>query len=215
MKRRKMSAVTPEDVQALFAGEAGDFRFARWGRSIVPIVFGVDAETLSVVKGAIEVVVGLAGHHMAETDPEMGANLMVFFLRDWSELTGVPDIDQLIPEMTELLPRLEAQNANQYRLFRFENDGSIRAAFVFLRMDEALAELPAETLALSQIVQVMLLWGSRAFADASPLARVAGVEVLRPEIAALIRAAYDPVLPGAATDKSFAHRIFARMEAVE
>ena len=204
--------MTPEKVQALFTGEAGEFRFARWGRPIVPIVFGVDAETLSVVKGAIEVVVGLAGHQMAETDPEMGGNLMVFFLRDWSELQGVPDIDQLIPEMADLLPRLEAQSANQYRLFRFESDGSIRAAFVFLRMDEVLAGLPAETLALSQIVQVILLWGSRAFAETSPLARVAGVEVLRPEIAALIRAAYDPVLPGASTDTSFAHRLCARLE---
>lgn len=205
--------MTPEDVQALFCGEAGEFRFARWGRAIVPIVFGVDDATLSVVKGAIEAVVALAGHELSETDPEMGANLMVFFLRDWSELTGVPDIDHLIPEMAELLPRLEAQNANQYRLFRFEGDGSIRAAFVFLRMDEALAGLPAETLALSQMVQVMLLWGSGAFAEMSPLARVAGAEVLRPEIAVLIRAAYDPVLPGAATDKSFAHRLFARLEA--
>ncbi|PHQ96346.1 MAG: hypothetical protein COB40_08795 [Marinosulfonomonas sp.] len=204
--------MTPEDVQALFTSESDEFRFARWGRPIVPIVFGVDAETLSVVKGAIEVVVGLAGHQMADTDPEMGANLMVFFLRDWSELNGVPDIDHLIPEMAELLPRLEEQNANQYRLFRFESDGSIRAAFVFLRMDEVLAELPAETLALSQIVQVMLLWGSRAFAETSPLARVAGVEVLRPEIAALIRAAYDPVLPAALCDASHALRLFARLK---
>ena len=203
----------PEEIQAHFEGEVGEFRFARWGRPIVPIVFGVDDATLSVVKGAIEAVVGLAGHSLSETDPEMGANLMVFFLRDWSELTGVPDIDQLIPEMAELLPRLEARDANQYRLFRFESDGSIRAAFVFLRMDQALAELPAETLALSQIVQVILLWGSRAFAEISPLVRVAGAEVLRPEIAALIRAAYDPVLPGATVDVSIAHRLFARLGA--
>jgi hypothetical protein len=38
---------------------------------------------------------------------------------------------------------------------------------------------------------------------------------LRPEIAAVIRAAYDPVLPVAATDPSHALRLAARMEAVQ
>ena len=70
------------EIEALFAGGDGQYRFARWGRPIVPVVFGVDDATLSVVKGAIEAVVALAGHKMAETDPEIGANLMVFFLSD-------------------------------------------------------------------------------------------------------------------------------------
>ena len=40
----------------------------------------------------------------------------------------------------------------------------IKAAFVFLRMDESLAALPAEDLAVSQAVQTILLWSDRAFA---------------------------------------------------
>ncbi len=203
--------MTPEQVQAHFEGKGGEYRFARWGRPIVPIVFGVNDETLSVVKGAIEVVVAMAGHQMAENDPEMGANMMVFFLRDWDELLDVPDLDHLIPEMAALVPKLQAGGANQYRLFRFEKDGSIRAAFVFLRMDQVLADMPAEALALAQVVQVMLLWGPKAFSKVSPLALAGGSEVLRPEIAALIRAAYDPVLPGAAQDGAHALRLFARM----
>lgn len=204
--------MTPEQVQAHFEGEGGEYSFARWGRPIVPIVFGVNDETLSVVKSAIEVVVAMAGHQMAENDPEMGANMMVFFLREWDELLDVPDLDHLIPEMAQLVPKLQAGGANQYRLFRFEKDGSIRAAFVFLRMDQVLADMPAEALALAQVVQVMLLWGPKAFSKVSPLALAGGSEVLRPEIAALIRAAYDPVLPGAAQDGAHALRLFARME---
>ena len=31
---------------------------------------------------------------MAETDPELGANLMVFFVRDWCELSQTPTLDR-------------------------------------------------------------------------------------------------------------------------
>ena len=136
----------------------------------MPIVFGVTDETLSVVKGAVEAVVTPAGHKIAETDPELGANLMVFFFRDWAELLAVPDLDRLVPELNGLVGRLEAEGANQYRLFRFEAGGAIKAAFVFLRMDESLAALRAEDLAVSQVVQTILLWSDRAFAAQSPFA---------------------------------------------
>jgi hypothetical protein len=36
--------------------------------------------------------------------------------------------------------------------------------------------------------------------------------ILRPDIAGLIRAAYDPILPGSAQDASYALRLFARLE---
>ncbi|KIC41258.1 hypothetical protein RA27_11555 [Ruegeria sp. ANG-R] len=204
--------MTPDEIEALFTRESGEFLFARWGRPIVPVVFGVEDETLATVKGAFEAVVALAGHQMAETDPELGVNCMVFFFRDWQELPQVPDLDRLIPDLAPLVDRLVAADANQYRIFRFEEDGSIRAAFVFLRMDKELSEVPAETLALSQVVQTMLLWSDIAFRSASPLAIAGDATILRPDIAALIRAAYDPVLPGAAQDSSHALRLFARLE---
>lgn len=206
--------MTPEEVQAHFTSTEGDFHFARWVRPIVPVVFGVDDATLEVVKGAIEAVTQLAGHEITETDAEMGANLMVFFVADWAELTGVPDLEHLVPELADLVPKLEQQEAHQYRMFRFEADGSIRAAFVFLRMSGAMAEFPAHSLALAQAVQIILLWSPGAFAKASPLARLTGTQedVMRPEIAALIRAAYDPLLPAASGDASHALRLFARMK---
>lgn len=199
------------DVENLFTRSDGSFLVARWGRPIVPVVFGVDDATLSIVKGALEAVVALAGHKMAETDPELGANLMLFFLRDWDELRHVPNLERLVPDLLPLVDRLEAAEANQYRIFRFDPAGAIRAAFVFVRMDSHLRAVPAETLALSQAVQSILLWSDRAFADQSPLALMPEGVMLRPEIARLVRAAYDPVLPGVATDASFSLRLSARM----
>jgi hypothetical protein len=202
----------PDQVQALFTRADGQYLCARWGRPIVPVVFGVEDATLSVVKGALEAVVALAGHRMAETDPELGANLMIFFFRDWAELPEVPNLDRLVPGLAELCAKLEAAEANQYRIFRFDAVGAIRAAFVFVRMDAHLAAVPVETLALSQAAQVILLWSDRAFTDLSPLAVAEGGAVmLRPEIAGVIRAVYDPVLPGVAQDPAHALRVTARM----
>ena len=94
--------MTQTEVEALFTRADGKYAFARWGRPIAPIVFGVEAETLSVIKGAFEAVVALAGHNMAETDPELGSNCMVFFFRDWAELIEVPDLDRLVPDWRHL-----------------------------------------------------------------------------------------------------------------
>ncbi len=203
----------PDTIEALFTRSDGSYLFARWGRPIVPVVFGVAEDSLPVIKGAFEAVVTLAGHKMAETDPELGANLMLFFVRDWAELVAIPDLDRLVPELAGLVARLQAAGANQYRIFRFEVSGAIKAAFVFLRMDAALAEMPAETLALAQAAQTILLWSDRAFDGTSPLARVGERVILRPEIGALIRAGYDPVLPVMARDPAHALRLAARVVA--
>ncbi|SEF61027.1 hypothetical protein SAMN04488045_0583 [Thalassococcus halodurans] len=204
----------PKDIEAHFTRSDGSFLFARWGRPLSPIVFGVADETLSVVKGAFEAVCALSGHKMAETDPELGANVMVFFFRDWSELPEVPDLDRMIPDLKPLVERLEKADANQYRIFRFDEDGAIKACFIFLRMDKNLSAVPADTLALSQVVQSMLLWSDTAFKDRSPLGQVEnGAVILRPDIAGLLRAAYDPILPSMAQDPSHALRLFARLQA--
>jgi len=204
--------MTPDQITALFTRRDGDFLCARWGRPIVPVVFGVEDATLATVKGAIEAVIAHAGHRMSETDVELGANLMVFFFRDWAELPQVPNLDRLIPDLAPLCARLQAAGANQYRAFRYDAEGTIRAAFVFLRMDRHLQALPAADLALAQAAQVMLSWGEDAFAAVSPLARDGDRVILRPAIASLIRAAYDPVLPPVARDATHALRLLARLD---
>ncbi|CAN1572076.1 hypothetical protein MCELHM10_03314 [Paracoccaceae bacterium] len=201
----------PGEIEAYFTRIDGSYLFARWGRPIVPVVFGVADESLPAIKGAIEAVVVLAGHKMAELDTDTGANLMMFCCRDWEELLEVPNLDRLVPDLFGLVARLVAAGANQYRSFRFDPDGAIRAAFVFLRMDAHLAAASAEALVLTQAAQVILLWSDRAFAGSSPLARIGEAVVLRPEIAAVIRAGYDPVLPAVARDPSHALRLAARL----
>lgn len=201
-------------ITPLFTRSDGQYLCARWGRPIVPVVFGTDDTTLAVVKAAVEAVVVMAGHRMAETDPELGANLMFFFVRDWHELLGVKDLDRLIDGLDGLVARLDAAGASQYRAFRFEGAGAIKAAFVFLRIDATLAQMPAADLALLQAVRVILLWSDRAFAQVSPLAQVEGLGVVRPEIAAVIRAAYDRVMPPVARDPSHALRLAARTSLV-
>lgn len=201
------------DVENLFTRADGSYFFARWGRPIVPVVFGVDDASLAMFKGAIEAVVALAGHHMAETDPELGVNMMVFFCTDWGELEEVPNLDQLVPDLGPLVVRLKKADANQYRIFRFDDAGAIRACFIFLRMDEHMSNIGADTLALSQAVQSILLWSDMAFQAQAPLAMIKEKAVLRPEIADVIRAAYDPVMPVMAQDPSHALRLAARIQA--
>lgn len=200
-------------VEGMFTRPDGSFAFARWGRPICPVVFGVDDATLGVVKGAIEATCDLAGHEMGEMDAELGSNLMMFFFKDWAELLEVPGMVRLVPDLGPLVARLQDVDANQYRFFRFDGRGAIKACFVFLRMDRYLNEVPAQTLALSQIVQSMLLWSEVAFQERSPLMVAGEATMLRPDIAALIRAAYDPVLPIAAQDASHALRLAARLQA--
>ena len=204
-----------KEIEALFTRSDGSYCFARWGRPVAPVVFGVLDETLAVIKGALEAVMALSGHKMAETEPELGSNLMVFFFRDWDELSEVAGLDRLILELPALLEKLKSLDANQYRVFHFDEAGAIKACFVFLRMDEELSAVPAETLALSQIVQSVLLWSDQAFRSRSPLVVVKDRTILRPEIAGLIRAAYDPVLPVCAADASHALRLAARMTAAQ
>ena len=204
----------PDQIARFFTGPKG-YRFARWGRPIVPVVFGVEEQTLQTLKGAIEAVVSLADHKMAETDPELGANLLYFFLRDWDELAGIKDLDHVIPDLEALLGRLKDADANSYRLFRFDKAGAIKAAFVFMRAESELLALPAEDLALSEAVKMILLWSDAAFKPHGLLAKAGGTVVLRPDIASLIAAAYDPVMPQVAQDASHALRLAARIGAAQ
>ncbi len=205
--------MTPEEITPFFTRSDGQYLFARWGRPIAPVVFGVQEETLPIIKGAIEAVVTLAGHKMAETDPELGANLMIFFLTDWSELIETPHLDRLIPDLGPLVERLIEADANQYRIFRFDEAGAIRACFAFQRMTPELGEVPAEAIALSAAAQMIVLWSDESFGRVGPIAadEASGAMILNPDIAAIIRVSYDPILPSVAHDPSHALRLAARI----
>ena len=87
--------MTAEQIAALFTRPDGTFLCARWGRPVAPVIFGLADESLDIFRGAIRAGFAHARHPLADTDPDMGANLMLFFVRDWAELADVPDLDRL------------------------------------------------------------------------------------------------------------------------
>ncbi len=194
--------MTPAEVESLFTHPEG-YRFARWGRPIVPVVFGVDDATLGIVKGAVEAVVAASGHKMAEHDPELGANLIVFFFRDWAELADVPNLDRMVPDVAQFAKRQAKVSSNVARFFRFDDQGAIKFSVLFLRIDDSLTDAPASVLMLDQAARTM--------ATFNPEAVMMSEGGVKGEIGALLRAAYDPVMPATATDKSHALRLAARL----
>ena len=202
-----------DPIEAYFTRSDGQYIFARWGRPIAPIVFGVQDETLLTLKTAIQSMVVLANHELVETDPELGANAMFFFFLSWDELLEVNDLDRILPDLGNLVERLKSTHANQYRFFRFDIDGGIKAVFTFICMDENLTSVPAEVLCLNQVVQMFLLWSDDAFKDNSPtLITKKGGVILNPIIGDIVRAVYDPTMPLVSTDKSHALRAQARVD---
>lgn len=185
-------------IEAMFTRPDGSFLCARWGRPVAPVIFGLADDSLDIFRAALRAGFAHARHPVTEADPEMGANLMLFFVRDWSELSGVPDLDSLtgVPGLPD---RLAREGADQYRLFRFDADGGIKACLSFLNMGGALAEAHPGGLAERVTMQSTLTF--------------AGEVVPSPQLAAVIRAAYDPVLPVAATQPAHALRLAARLQA--
>ena len=199
-------------VEAQFTRRDGGFRFARWARALAPVIVGTNDEGCRIFEDGIRGVAELAGLDVGELDPELGANFLVFLVNDWAELTQAPNLVRLIPNLAELIDTLTQHAANQYRVFSFTDDGAIRLCITMLRYDAELQAVSAQTLAVGQAVQGLLLWSDQAFTDESPIALTDdGLCVVKPSIAGLLRAAYDPVLPAASTDPSLAMRIAARM----
>ncbi|AGT07579.1 hypothetical protein JCM7686_0470 [Paracoccus aminophilus JCM 7686] len=187
--------MTQDEIEAFFSAK-GRYLCARWSRPVAPVIFGLADESLAIFRAAITAVLRDIRHPLTETDPEMGANLMVFFVRDWVELDDVPDLATLTG-LPDLSRRLIADKAEQYRLFRFDPDGSIRACLVFIKMSGALADTHPGQLAETIAVGAMLTFARE----------------VRPSegVAALLRAAYDPIMPAVAQDPSHALRLAARL----
>lgn len=201
-----------ENPAILFTAPDQTYHFARWGRPLAPVVFGVGDESLPHLKDAIAMTVGISGGTIAETDPELGANFMWFFCREWAELREVPNLDQLIPNFDALVDGLTAQGATRYRSFGFDREGAIQLCVVLIRVDAATERLSLQTLGTSETFQSLLTFGENAFDAQSPIAMIKANNlcIVKPEYAAVVRAAYDPMMPAASNDASHALRVSAR-----
>jgi hypothetical protein len=200
-------------IAALLTRAGGAFRFARWGRPLAPVIYGTNDEGIRIFEQGLRSVSTLAGLETIEIDPELGANFLVFFVAEWSELTAVPQLEKLIPGVGKLATTLATEGANQYRVFGFDDQGAIRVCITLLRYDDALKRVSAQTLAVSQSLMGILLWSRHAFDSESPVALAAGTGlcVVKPWHASMIRAAYDPVIPSASAEPALALRLAARV----
>ncbi len=202
----------PAWVESHFTRRDGTFRFVRWGRPIVPVIVGTNDEGCKIFDDGIKAVARIAKLPVQEMDSELGANFLVFLVNDWVELLQAPNLIRLIPNLNDLIATLTEHEANQYRVFSFDEDGAIKICITLLRYDEELQKVSAQTLAVGQAYQGMLLWSDAAFTAESPLAVTDdGLCVVKPTHADLLRVAYDPTLPAVAKDASFAHRLAARL----
>lgn len=207
-------------VMALFTRAPRDdagprFQFARWGRPIRPAVFGVDAASAETIVAGFAKTAEDAGLGVVEDDPELGANLLIFFCETWADLLDAPGLDRLAPDLPGLTRALEASDANQYRLFNLDEAGAVRAAIVLIRYDDAMAAQSPEALALHQAVQTLLLWSDKAFAEEAPVSlRRDGRATVRSWFGRLLRAAYAEETPTATDDPMVAEALARRMAAM-
>lgn len=202
----------PAWVEAQFTRRDGSFRFVRWGRPIAPVIVGTNDEGCRIFEEGIRSAARIAQLPVSEMDSELGANFLVFLVNDWSELLQAPNLVRLIPNLGDLIETLTRHEANQYRVFSFDDEGAIKICITLLRYDDELQKVSAQTLALGQAFQGLLLWSDKAFMDESPLAVTEdGFCVIKPAHADLLRVAYDPTLPSVADDPSMALRLAARL----
>ncbi|MEM1346337.1 MAG: hypothetical protein AAGI34_17375 [Pseudomonadota bacterium] len=203
----------PDALTALFTRSEGDFRFARWGRALAPVIYGTDDAGVALFETGLARVATLAGLPIQDLDPELGANFMVFFVQRWPDLKGIPHLERLIPDLAKLVDMLGATGANQYRIFGFDDAGAIRICLTLIRYDDDLQSIPGAAVAVHQSLLGMLLWSDTAFLGESPVARLDNGEcVVKPWYGRLLQAAYDPTLPDTADDPAFAWRLAGRMQ---
>ena len=191
----------------------GKYKFSRWNKSIAPVVFGVDDTSLVSIRVAFSNVISLTSLPLSDFDPELGSNFLVFFCTKWNELNGIPNLNKLIPDLLNLLITLDENGANQYRTFLFTPAGAINLSVLLLKYDNDLSSVSVQTLATSQMLQSILLWSPDAFKDESPIAllKANNMCVIKPFYAALIKAAYDQVLPDYSEDSTHALRLSSRV----
>lgn len=203
--------LSPQHIETMFMHSDG-YRFARWARPIVPVVFGVEDETLGIMKTAIATTVGITGRKIEELDPEIGANFMWFFCKDWEEILDIPKLEKLIPNLKEIISTLQSNNINTHRVFSFEATGGIKLCVVLICLKGEVATISIDALTMRETFLALTLWSSSYFLKINPIAVIATntLCVVKPKYAVVLRAIYNPILPNATTDKTHALRVFAR-----
>ncbi|MEL7465135.1 MAG: hypothetical protein AAFN79_13780 [Pseudomonadota bacterium] len=208
-----------ERIQRLFGGD--QFKFARWGGPISPVVVGLDDKGAKLFEEAIGAVAEVAGAKIDEIDPEMGANFMVYVMSDWAHAARAPNLPNFLPDLPKLIERLTEANANRYRVFAFDDAGAIRAAITLLRYDEQMQAAPVDYIALTEAALGMLVFDEAGVANDRPVVMARFEDesgeadaraIMTPWHAMLLKAAYDPAIPAGSKDPTLAMRLAARID---
>lgn len=206
-----------ERIRKLFGGADGEgFKFARWGCPIAPAVIGLDEAGGRLFGEAVRAIAEVAEHPMEDLDPEMGANFLIYVMRDWADAARAPNLPNFLPALPDLIERLNAAEANRYRVFAFDDQGAIRAAITLLRYDDQMRAAPVDYIALSEASLGMLVYDEAGVAGDRPVVMTEVEDgdaraVLSPWHARLLRAAYDPTIPAGSKDPALALRLAARL----
>ena len=204
-----------ERIQRLFGGDA--FKFARWGGPLAPMIVGLDDKGCRLFEEAIAAVAEVAGAKIDEIDPEMGANMQIYVMGDWGHALRIPNLPNFLPNLQDLVARLNEANANRYRVFAFDDAGAIRASITLLRYDEQMQEAPVDYIALTEAALAMLVYDEAGAAEDRPIVMAkfededAARAVMHPWHARLLQAAYDPAIPAGSSEPSLAMRLAARI----
>lgn len=203
--------ISPEIIENMFTS-GSSYRFARWGRPIAPVIFGTNDATLDALKDAFVITASLADMRLVDTDPEFGSNFMVFFCKNWDEVSEIPDVDKLLPNVKTVIGDLKSNKANQYRRFAFDENGAIKFCIVLIRLDKQMASSSVQSIGTVQMMRSLLTWSEKAFDKIAPVGVLPenNMTVVVPSVAAVIRAAYDGTMPAASDDTSHALRLYAR-----
>ena len=207
-------SLSENEIKDLFTQADGTYQFARWGRPIAPVIFGVNDQILAGLKAAISSTIGITGQKMGELDPDLGTNMMWIFCRDWDEVLELPDIEKLIPGIREKMTDIKNSNASSYRYLTFDKDGAIMFACVLIRPVGEYANQPVSVIGAAETLLTLATFGAGAFKKESPIAVIKenNVVVVKPKYAAVVRAAYDQTMPARSDDPAHALRVKARAD---
>lgn len=204
-----MQLNTPDTITAAFTRPEG-FRFARWAQPIAPMIYGLDPASTNLMKAGLHLICDLTNHPYEDTDPVAGYNHVTLHCADWAELRDVPPLGPGI-DNAKLAEELTERDLPRHLVFWFDDQGAIIRALHLVRVDHALAELPADLLAIIHAMMAHLHWGPSAFESGTTQDGPHGAQI-RADLLDLLRAAYDRSIPAASSDPSLALRLAARLQ---
>ncbi|MCX7644165.1 MAG: hypothetical protein N2Z62_02570 [Rhodobacteraceae bacterium] len=202
--------MTPAEVAAFFTHGDGSYRFARWVRPIVPFVVGGGEGFAACIRHGLAEVAAISGHPAEPEGAPVDLTWAVLGVERWRDLPALPGAEAAIPGLAALATRLEAQDATQFRSFRRAAAGGIAGVTTVLRLPRLLERFPAEVVGVRQAVLAHLTWSVPKLTSWNMMDEA---HRLRPEMVALLRAAYAPGLPAAADDAGHAACLAAAMSA--